>query len=310
MSKRVWWILGGVVVVIVGAWIYVTEYVVPRTNAARREGQGLAILRGFGGESLPVRSSFEKGWEVGVTAGDTTVYYHKQTGEALKLVRWPKWYARHPLPTTESRALMNSEDALKRFDKVREQTRLKYMSYVVESQGEWQGESAKGKTLDDRHIFFIRFRETKKDPRFVSDGLRSGYIHLCAQTGAVVRFQLDIPCDTGPWVLRHAGDSANQKIEESWSRFTKAGDIKLTKIEGQKEWILKNPDPRSGRVLSAAWVVRGFDQKGDLRCIGTLDGPTGEVLNSECSTFPKNADWRGVGRKPDGGFILSPVVVP
>lgn len=310
LSKRVWWILGATIVVIAGTCLYVTEYVVPRTNIVRREAQGLALLRGFGGDPLPVRGSFQKGWEIGVTAGDTTVYYHRQTGQTLKLVRWPTWYARHPLPVAKTRTLMNSIDALNRFDEVRKEIRLKDMSYVVESQGEWKGDAAKGKSLDGRHIFFIKFRETKKDPRFVSDGLRSGFIHLCAQTGTVIRFQLDIPCITGPWVLRHAGELANLKIEESWSRFTQAGDIKLTKIEGNKEWILKNPDPRQRRVLSAAWVVRGYDQEGDLRCIGTLDGPTGEVLFSECNRFPKNANWKGVGRNPDGGFSLSPVIVP
>jgi hypothetical protein len=300
MSKRIWWILGGVAVLAAGVYFAVPRYVIPYYQKVEDEKHLRLQFNAFGESPSTIQYVTRRGLQISGHSKETNVYLDVHTRQVTGLVRWPQWYSDYPVPTEGKPVLASLEDAQRKLQRTLTGVGLGAMKYEILKEIDVSGNEAKNFSADGRRTFVLWFLETFDDTRYFEDGRRYGLIRLCAQTGKVLRFSMGRPVPKGQWVQKVDQAFAEGKAKEAWAKFIDKGDVTVSRVTVEPMWILKDRNPRNRAALSGAHIVRGFDAKGDIRCYATVDTESGTLLSSACGLMDPRMNWTGSVRPRHG----------
>lgn len=300
MSKRVWWILGGVVVLSAGVYFGVNA-MAPRKPVSPHEMRIRELFAAIDEPASDLKILEPKDQERSGFASNTTVTIHEASQQVTLVKRWPGWRKANPEPITATEQVRNASDAKAKLAELLPELGLSDLKYKIltvhrletrpalitkDGVQEWEDRKT-------RPHYVIIFRETHEDPRYYLDGLRQGTVEFCTKTGKVLLFHMDYPAKAGEWQSIITEEQAARKVREAWKSSSKSASVSRTTVDPIWMHYWTDPDLRHETPMSGGYVVRGLDAKGDLQCIGFVVGQTGEVRWKQCGDIPDSVNWNG-----------------
>lgn len=300
LSKRVWWILGGVVVLSAGVYFGVNA-MAPRKPVSAHEERIRELFAAIDEPATDFKMLAPKDQRQWGSANDTTVMIHDPSLQITQIRRWPAWLKRNPEAPPGPGAVENAKEATEKLAallpklglgdlkyKILTAHRLETQPFLVTKNGRQEWEERKARP---RYIVF--FRETHEDPRYYLDGLREGRVEFCTNSGDLLHFDINFPDKAGEWESIVTEEQAARKVQEAWKFWPESASVARTTVDPiwmhyWTDYKLRHETPMSG-----GYVVRGLDAKGDLQCIGFVVGKTGKVSRTDCGDLPDAVNWNG-----------------
>lgn len=289
-AKIVWLSLGLLLVGALSIGLY--KHLLDAKSAQRAEAKIKRYFAVAGEDSARFvvvrnRHKFVGNWR------NSNIYVDEHTGQITTLTRFPEWYAANPVRSGNPDVISTMSEAEARLAELLRGFDLAGMKYQVLAKYDVDPTKSQEVVADRRRVFVLLFMEVSEDKRFYQDGLRNGRIVLCARTGIPLKFSLSLAPPPGDWEVTEGEVHFESTAQSMWKPWSATHPIQ--RVEVVPMWIHRNPRPVEGKLepLTSAYMVKGLNAQGEVRCIFTVDAKSNEVLFNQCSTFSKSVNWNG-----------------
>jgi hypothetical protein len=289
-AKAVWFTLG---IIFLGALsVLLFRFLYDGRKTQRFEAKITSYFAVAGDEGAVIRAIRKNHRYVG-NWQNTNIYVDEHTGQITTLSRFPDWYVVNPIDPKKPEAISSISEAEVRLAAMLRGFELASMKYEVLAKYDVKPEQSREVVADHRRVFVLLFMEKSDDQRFYQDGLRTGRIVLCASSGRALKFSLSLAPSPGVWDASEGEVQFESTAQSMWKPWSATYPIKRTEVVPM--WVHRNPRPVDGKLepLTSAYMVKGLDEEGEVRCILTLEAKSFEVLFNQCAVFSKSVNWNG-----------------